>query len=928
MRILLVLAWSFLVGADCLADPVASAEVDEPGRIRQLMIKVNDWQSAHPYQKPDRDCDWIRGTWYTGVMAAYRATGEQRFMDQALAWARAKDFAVGYEHSGSNRLFPADTWCELALLTGDDSMIKKVVAELNTPKDNTPAATRVWYLEEGVRYADSLFGLPVLAKLSRITGDSKYLAWMESFFFDVAYEIWDPEDHFFYRDKRFIGQRTANNKKVVWARGAGWAYAGMARTLAAISEDDIARPAYRRRCGWSLREMSNRSLLVGFLLTLCSTCWTLAQERQPVYVGARVCGSCHDGPGMGHQYSRWLLTKHARAYAVLAVPEAKKIAELSGIPQRPQESPVCLGCHATAAEAEPWERDPTFVLEDGVQCEKCHGPGSEYMDEDVMRSPDLAAKAGLRKPTKKECLNCHYVKGSHFAVHQLPQLNVEEGLKTIAHLMPEKTTLGPRRSDRPPPKPGPKYVGSAACGACHKGPEMGHQMSVWRMSSHARAYAVLATPKAFETAAKRGLSGEPQKLDACLKCHSTGHGAEASAFLPSFDISRGVGCEACHGPGSEYALEAVMRDKTAARSAGLQPVGRDTCLRCHTGTAEKPYDVEEGMKKLAHPTRPPKAAEGPRYKNPLNLALSPDGRELWVACEASNSVILIEVESRKKIAEIAVGGQPADVAFKPDGSTAYVSNRLDDSVSVVDVATRRVVRTLPVGDEPHGLLTDRTGKTLYVLNTSSDDISVYDTAAFSEIKRLSASRGPWSLALSPDGSSLLVTNTLSRFVKFRQPSVSEATMVDAERGAVDNRVALPEVNLMQGAAWHPSGEFAFVTMNRTKNLVPMTRILQGWTITNGLGVVWRDGSADQVLLDEPNLCFPDAADVAFTPDGRYALVTSSTSDRVAVVDVDKRGVLLVIQGVSLVQGRKGGISIEGQALTPRPPVLARLGCRS
>ena len=75
MRILLVLAWSFLVGADCLADPVASAEVDEPGRIRQLMIKVNDWQSAHPYQKPDRDCDWIRGTWYTGVMAAYRATG-------------------------------------------------------------------------------------------------------------------------------------------------------------------------------------------------------------------------------------------------------------------------------------------------------------------------------------------------------------------------------------------------------------------------------------------------------------------------------------------------------------------------------------------------------------------------------------------------------------------------------------------------------------------------------------------------------------------------------------------------------------------------------------------------------------------------------------------------------------------------------------
>ncbi len=90
-----------------------------------------------------------------------------------------------------------------------------------------------------------------------------------------------------------------------------------------------------------------------------------------------------------------------------------------------------------------------------------------------------------------------------------------------------------------------------------------------------------------------------------------------------------------------------------------------------------------------------------------------------------------------------------------------------------------------------------------------------------------------------------------------------------------------------GVAWHPSGEFALATLNRTKNLVPMTRLLQGWTITNGLGVLWRDGRVDQVLLDEPNLCFPDPADVAITPDGRLALVTSSGSDRVAVVDVAK-----------------------------------------
>ncbi len=70
-------------------------------------------------------------------------------------------------------------------------------------------------------------------------------------------------------------------------------------------------------------------------------------QKEPVYVGTRICGSCHQGPRMGHQWSRWLASKHALAYAALSMPEAKPIARLSGIEQEPQESVMCLGCHAT-----------------------------------------------------------------------------------------------------------------------------------------------------------------------------------------------------------------------------------------------------------------------------------------------------------------------------------------------------------------------------------------------------------------------------------------------------------------------------------------------------------------------------------------------------------------------------------------------------
>jgi YVTN family beta-propeller protein len=110
-------------------------------------------------------------------------------------------------------------------------------------------------------------------------------------------------------------------------------------------------------------------------------------------------------------------------------------------------------------------------------------------------------------------------------------------------------------------------------------------------------------------------------------------------------------------------------------------------------------------------------------------------------------------------------------------------------------------------------------------------------------------------------------------------------VIDAERGMVVDRLEVHAANLLLGVAWHPSGDFAFFTLCRTKNRVTMARIAQGWVVTNGLGVAWRDGRVDQVLLDHPDLYFPDPTDVTFTPDGSLAFVTSATSDRVAVVDV-------------------------------------------
>ena len=81
--------------------------------------------------------------------------------------------------------------------------------------------------------------------------------------------------------------------------------------------------------------MRRSTLFLVLLLSgiLESAAWGAAGGggRQPVYLGARGCAQCHTDAAIGHQAGTWRASAHARAYAVLSNPEAKTIAELSGI---------------------------------------------------------------------------------------------------------------------------------------------------------------------------------------------------------------------------------------------------------------------------------------------------------------------------------------------------------------------------------------------------------------------------------------------------------------------------------------------------------------------------------------------------------------------------------------------------------------------
>jgi hypothetical protein len=151
-----------------------------------------------------------------------------------------------------------------------------------------------------------------------------------------------------------------------------------------------------------------------------------------------------------------------------------------------------------------------------------------------------------------------------------------------------------------------KYVGAKQCKMCHNSSKKGAQFKKWSGASHAQAYATLASAESKKIAKEKGI-GDPQKSDACLKCHVTGHGQPASNFGPKFKVEdEGVGCEACHGPGSVYKKMKTMKDvhsgKIKGETVGLVEPNETMCKTCHNPESPtyKKFSFAEKWKLIDH----------------------------------------------------------------------------------------------------------------------------------------------------------------------------------------------------------------------------------------------------------------------------------------------------------------------------------------
>lgn len=207
--------------------------------IDKAMKKVADWQLATGEQEFNRQ--WTFAALYDGLLAASKATGDEKYRDAVLHFSEQSDWKLidtRFPHADDQAMGQA----YLTLYQQDPQPVRmantKEIMDRLVARPDDPNKLLWWW-------CDALFmSPPVLLRTYSITHDKKYLDYMDHEWWLTSKELYSPDEHLYFRDSRYLNQKQENGKPLFWSRGNGWVMGGLVNVLEMMPEDYPSRPKY------------------------------------------------------------------------------------------------------------------------------------------------------------------------------------------------------------------------------------------------------------------------------------------------------------------------------------------------------------------------------------------------------------------------------------------------------------------------------------------------------------------------------------------------------------------------------------------------------------------------------------------------------------------------------------------------------------
>ena len=206
--------------------------------VTKALRTVADWQLARVQQH--YSLDWTFAALYAGFMAVPPAVNGNTYQDAMRQMGTQFNWQLGPRPEHADDHAVGQTYLELYRKSRDPAMLAPTQQRMDALIQRTDDPQKpLWW------WCDALFmAPPVLADLSKITGNRSYLDFMNREWWITSTLLYDPQQHLYSRDASYLDKHEANSAKVFWSRGNGWVMGGLARVLTVMPKDYPDRPRY------------------------------------------------------------------------------------------------------------------------------------------------------------------------------------------------------------------------------------------------------------------------------------------------------------------------------------------------------------------------------------------------------------------------------------------------------------------------------------------------------------------------------------------------------------------------------------------------------------------------------------------------------------------------------------------------------------
>jgi len=134
------------------------------------------------------------------------------------------------------------------------------------------------------------------------------------------------------------------------------------------------------------------------------------------------------------------------------------------------------------------------------------------------------------------------------------------------------------------------------------------------------------------------------------------------------------------------------------------------------------------------------------------VSVSPDDRQLYVACSHANTLQILDAASLTLVQEIPVGAGAYNVEPSPDGRWVLVTNKKAQSVSLIDARRLEEVARIPTSKPlPHGIAYAPDGSVAFVsaesVGADLGAVDVLDLTTRARVASLGVPRQPTGIAI-------------------------------------------------------------------------------------------------------------------------------------------------------------------------------------